>query len=99
MHQQLIPAVYLERVAARSTRAERLHELEQRSRQLLAPLRQPDSPLQRLDPDWRREVEIVAGQPPASMFEHLLSALDPPPRPARKRPRPRRVANLEPMAA
>ncbi len=159
VHQQLIPAIYLERVAARSTRAERRRELEQRSRQLLAPLRQPDSPLQRLDADQRREIEIVAGecadlfqrssscvegrngqlalhhhgkhrlsnrklaaltavhnyfirrpdgttaaerffgQAPASMFEHLLSALDPPPRPARKRPRPQRVAYLEPMAA
>ncbi len=159
VHQQLIPAIYLERVAARSTRAERRHELQQRSRQLLATLRQPDSPLQRLDADQRREVEIVAtecadlfqrssscvegrnghlalhhhgkhrlsnrklavltaihnyficrpdgttaaerffGQPPASMFDYLLAALDPPPRPARKRPRPQRVAYLEPMAA
>ncbi len=159
VHQQLIPAIYLERVAARSTRAERRHELQQRSRRLLATLRQPDSPLQRLDADQRREVEIVAtecadlfqrssscvegrnghlalhhhgkhrlgnrklavltaihnyfirrpdgttaaerffGQPPASMFDYLLAALDPPPRPARKRPRPQRVAYLEPMAA
>jgi hypothetical protein len=159
VHQQLIPAIYLERVAARSTRAERRHELRQRSHRLLAPLRQPDSPLQQLDADRRREIETVAGecadlfqrssscvegrngqlalhhhgkhrlsnrklaaltavhnyfirrpdgtsaaqrffgQPPAPMFEYLLSALDPPPRPARKRPRPQRVAYLEPMAA
>lgn len=46
VHQQLIPAIYLERVAARSTRAEQRHELHHRSQQLLAPLRQPDSPLQ-----------------------------------------------------
>jgi hypothetical protein len=159
VHQQLIPAIYLERVAARSTRAERRHELNRRSRQLLAPLRPPDAPLQRLAPERRREIETVAaecadlfqrssscvegrnghlalhhhgkhrlsnrkltvltavhnyfirrpdgttaaqrffGQPPAPMFEYLLAALDPPPRPARKRPRPPRVAYLEPMAA
>lgn len=45
VHQQLIPAIYLERVAARSTRAERRQELRQRSHRLLTPLRQPDSPL------------------------------------------------------
>jgi hypothetical protein len=44
VHQQLIPAIYLERVAARSTRAERRHELHRRSRALSAPLRLPDSP-------------------------------------------------------
>jgi hypothetical protein len=125
----------------------------------LAPLRQSDSPLQHLDAERRREIEIVAaecadlfqrssscvegrngqlalhhhgkhrlsnrklavltavhnyfirrpdgttaaerffGQAPAPMFAHLLTALDPPPRPARKRPRPPRVAYLEPMAA
>lgn len=159
VHQQLIPAIYLERVAARSTRAERRHELQRRSHQLLAPLRQPDSPLQRLDADERRAIETVAtectdlfqrssscvegrngqlalhhhgkhrlsnrkldvltavhnyftrrpdgttaaerffGQPPTPMFAYLLTVLDPPPRPARKRPRPQRVAYLEPMAA
>jgi tetratricopeptide (TPR) repeat protein len=159
VHQQLIPAIYLERVAARRTRAERRHELNRRSRQLLAPLRPPDAPLQRLAPERRREIETVAaecadlfqrssscvegrnghlalhhhgkhrlsnrkltvltavhnyfirrpdgttaaqrffGQPPAPMFEYLLAALDLPPRPARKRPRPPRVAYLEPMAA
>jgi transcriptional regulator with XRE-family HTH domain len=159
VHQQLIPAIYLERVAARSTRAERRHELHLRSAQLLAPLRQSDSPLQHVDAERRREIEIVAaecadlfqrssscvegrngqlalhhhgkhrlsnrklavltavhnyfirrpdgttaaerffGQPPAPMFAYLLTAIDPPPRPARKRPPPSRVAYLEPMAA
>jgi hypothetical protein len=159
VHQQLIPAIYLERVAARSTRAERRHDLHHRSQQLLEPLRHPDSPLQRLDADRRDEIETLAGecadlfqrssscvegrngqlalhhhgkhrlsdrklaaltamhnyfirrpdgtsaaerffgQPPTPMFEHLLSTLDPPPRPARKRPRPPRVAYLQPVAA
>lgn len=159
VHQQLIPAIYLERVAARSTRAERRHDLQRRSQQLLEPLRHPDSPLQRLDADRRDEIETLAGecadlfqrssscvegrngqlalhhhgkhrlsdrklaaltamhnyfirrpdgtsaaerffgQPPTPMFEHLLSTLDPPPRPARKRPRPPRVAYLQQVAA
>jgi hypothetical protein len=159
VHQQLIPAIYLERVAARSTRAERRHALHQRSRELLAPLCQPESPLQRIDAELRTTIEIVAaecadlfqrssscvegrngqlalhhhgkhrlsnrklavltamhnyfirrpdgttaaerffGQPPMLMFAYLLRTLDPPPRPARKRPRPPCVAYLEPMAA
>lgn len=159
VHQQLIPAIYLERAAVRSTRTERRRELRRRSQQLLEPLRHPDSPLQRLDADRRDEIETLAGecadlfqrssscvegrngqlalhhhgkhrlsnrklaaltamhnyfirrpdgtsaaerffgQPPIPMFDHLLSAIDPPPRPARKRPRPPRVAYLEPMAA
>jgi hypothetical protein len=50
-------------------------------------------------PDGADAAQRFFGQPPASMFEHLLSALDPTPRPARKRSRPQRVAYLEPMAA
>ena len=46
-----------------------------------------------------RAAERFFGQPPAPMFAYLLAALDPPPRPARKRPRPPRVAYPEPMAA
>jgi hypothetical protein len=62
VHQQLVPAIYLERVAARGTRAERRHELHRRSRELSAPLRQPDSPLQHLDAERRREIETVAAE-------------------------------------
>jgi hypothetical protein len=50
-------------------------------------------------PDGTTAAQRFFGQPPAPMFEYLLAALDPPPRPARKRPRPPRVAYLEPMAA
>jgi hypothetical protein len=62
VRQQLIPAIYLERVATRSTHAERRHELNHRSRDLLAALRQPDSPLEWLDADRRCEMETVAAE-------------------------------------
>jgi len=159
VHQQLIPAIYLERVAARSSTAERRHALRSRSAELLAPLRRLDSPLQALPAPVRADIETVAiecadlfqrssscvegrngqlslhhhgkhrlserklaaltavhnyficrpdgttaaerffGQAPAPMFESLLQHLDPPPRPALKRPRPPRPAYLEPLAA
>ena len=159
VHQQLIPAIYLERVAARSTGAERRHALRQRSQALLEPLRRPDSPLQALPQQLRTDIETVAGDcadlfqrssscvegrngqlalhhhgkhrlssrrlaaltaihnyfirrsdgttaaerffahAPAPMFDCLVRTLDPPPRPARKRPRAPRQAYLETLAA
>jgi hypothetical protein len=74
-HQQLIPAIYLERLAARSTRAERRHELHRRSGERLAPLRQPDSPLQRLDADLRHAIEIVAAEC-ADLFQRSSSCVE-----------------------
>lgn len=50
-------------------------------------------------PDGTTAAERFFGQSPAPMFERLLHHLDPPPRPARKRPRPPRPAYLEPLAA
>jgi hypothetical protein len=58
--EQLIPAVYLERVAARSTRAESRHRLRTLSAQLLAPLRQDEYPLPQLAPPARARIEQVA---------------------------------------
>lgn len=58
--EQLIPALYLERVAARSPRAETRHRLRALSRPLLEPLRQGDHPLQALAPALRAQVEQVA---------------------------------------
>lgn len=159
IHQQLIPAIYLERVAARSTGADRRHLLRQRSQALLEPLRRPDSPLPALPQPLRADIEAVAAecadlfqrssscvegrngqlslyhhgkhrlsarklaaltavhnyfirrpdgttaaerffsQPPAPIFDYLLQRLDPPPRPALKRPRPPRPPYLQPLAA
>lgn len=57
---QLIPALYLERVAGRSTHADTRHRLTALSAQLLAPVRQPTHPLQALAPARRAQIEAVA---------------------------------------
>lgn len=159
VHQQLIPAIYIDRVAERSTSAEVRHSLRDSSAKLLQPLHQPDSPLNQIDGDTRRNIETVAeecadlfqrssscvegrngqlalhhhgrhrlcdrklsaltvihnyfirrpdgttaaerffGQPPEPLFVYLLRRLRPPPRPARKRPRPPKQPYLLPAAA
>ena len=159
IHQQLIPAIYLERVAARSRGVERRQILRERAAERLAPLHRPDSPLRGLPEPLHVDIETVAtecadlfqrssscvegrngrlslyhhgkhrlsdrklaaltavhnyfirrpdgttaaerffAQAPTPMFEYLLQHLDPPPRPARKRPRPPRPAYLQALAA
>lgn len=60
--EQLIPALYyLERVAARSTRAEARTHLRALSAEVLKPLLKPDHPIQALDTDTRAHLEQVAG--------------------------------------
>ena len=59
--EQLIPALYLERVAARSPAAETRHRVQASSTALLDALRRPDHPLQRLAPEDSARVEQVAG--------------------------------------
>lgn len=73
--EQLIPALYLERVAARSTRAESRHRLRALSRQLLEPLRQPDHPLSALPPALRQRLEQVAGEC-ADLFQRSSSCVE-----------------------
>ena len=58
----LIPALYLERAAARSTHAEQRHRLRALSAQRLAPLQQSSHPIQALDAETRRHLEQVAGE-------------------------------------
>ena len=72
---QLIPALYLERVAARSTHAEPRHRLREMSRQLLEPLRQPDHPLQALPAAERARLEQVAGDC-ADLFQRSSSNVE-----------------------
>jgi hypothetical protein len=50
-------------------------------------------------PDGTTAAQRFFGTAPAPMFTYLLDALEPPPRPAGKRPRSPRGAYLEPMAA
>ena len=73
--EQLIPALYLERVAARSTRAEPRHRLRTLSRQLLEPLRHGAHPLQALSPTERARLEQVAGDC-ADRFQRSSSAVE-----------------------
>ena len=73
--EQLIPALYLERVAARHPRAEDRHRLRTLSHHLLEPLRQPDHPLQALPPADRQRIEPVAGEC-ADLFQRSSSAVE-----------------------
>ncbi|SDX71760.1 hypothetical protein SAMN05421783_1721 [Thiocapsa roseopersicina] len=75
MLDDLIPALYLERVAARSTRAEPRHRLRALSAQRLAPLRQPSHPIQSLDPQTRHHLEQVAGEC-ADLFQRSSSCVE-----------------------
>ena len=71
----LIPALYLERVATRSTGAETRHRLRALSTQLLEPLRRPGHPLQALTPAARERIEQVAGEC-ADLFQRSSSAVE-----------------------
>jgi hypothetical protein len=73
--EQLIPAIYLERVAARSTAAETRHRMQAASTALLDALRQPDHPLQRLAPEASAHVEQVAGAG-ADLFQRSSSCVE-----------------------
>ena len=71
---QLIPAIYLERVAGRS-QAETRHRLQALGAQLLDPLRQPAHPLQALAPALRARIEDVA-QGCADLFQRSSSCVE-----------------------
>jgi hypothetical protein len=73
--EQLIPALYLERVAARSTRAEARTRLRALSAEVLEPLLKPDHPIQALDTDMRAHLEQVAGDC-ADLFQRSSSAVE-----------------------
>jgi transcriptional regulator with XRE-family HTH domain len=73
--EQLIPAIYLERVATRSTRAESRHRLHALSARMLEPLRQATHPLQQLAPTSRACIEQVAGEC-ADLFQRSSSAVE-----------------------
>jgi hypothetical protein len=75
MHNALIPALYLQRVAARSSDAEQRHWLRTLSAQRLAPLRQPSHPIQTLDAETRAHLEQVAGEC-ADLFQRSSSCVE-----------------------
>ena len=72
---ELIPALYIERVAARSTRAEARMRLHTLSAELLKPLRAPDHPIQAFDTNARALIEQVAGEC-ADLFQRSSSAVE-----------------------
>jgi hypothetical protein len=71
----LIPALYLERAAARSTRARERRRLRALSAQLLEPLRQSAHPLQVMAPTQRQHLERVAGDC-ADLFQRSSSCVE-----------------------
>jgi transposase-like protein len=73
--EQLIPALYLERVAGRSTDAETRRRLREMSARMLGPLRQHDHPLQALTPPLREQTEQLAGEC-ADLFQRSSSAVE-----------------------
>ena len=75
LHEQLIPALYLERVAARSTTAEPRHRVQAVSTALRDALQRPDHPLQRLAPEDSVRVEQVAGAC-ADLFQRSSSCVE-----------------------
>ena len=75
MLNDLIPALYLERAAARSSRAEQRHRLRALSAQRLAPLQQPAHPIQSLEEQTRRHLEQVAGDC-ADLFQRSSSCVE-----------------------
>ncbi|MBK5941488.1 DUF6399 domain-containing protein [Halochromatium roseum] len=75
MLNDLIPALYLERAAARSPSAEQRHRLRALSAQRLAPLQQPAHPIQSLDEATRRHLEQVAGDC-ADLFQRSSSCVE-----------------------
>ena len=72
---QLIPALYIERVAARSTGAETRTRLHALSAQVLAPLLEPHHPIQAFDTATRAHIEQVAGEC-ADLFQRSSSAVE-----------------------
>ena len=75
LHNELIPALYLQRVGARSSRAETSQRLMALSTTLLEPLRQPSHPLQQLPLATRQQLEALAGDC-ADLFQRSSSCVE-----------------------
>lgn len=73
--EQLIPAIYLDRVADRCTHAEQRRALRALSAQLLEPLRQPEQAFQALATDERQRLEQVAAEC-ADLFQRSSSGVE-----------------------
>jgi hypothetical protein len=71
----LIPALYLERVAARAPHAEARQRHQALSTRLLTPLREPTHPIPTLDAETRALIEQVAGEC-ADLFQRSSSCVE-----------------------
>jgi hypothetical protein len=72
---QLIPALYLRRVAAQTTDREQRQRLQHHATELLAPLHAPGSPLTGLPPDELALIEQVATES-AHLFQRSSSCVE-----------------------
>ena len=72
---QLIPALYLQRVAAQTTDREQRQRLQHHATELLAPLKAPGSPLAGLPPDELALIEQVATES-AQLFQRSSSCVE-----------------------
>jgi hypothetical protein len=75
VHQQLIPAIYLQLVANKASCAEDRHALYERSQALLASLQTPDSPLFLVPQEERLLIESVASEC-AHLFQRSSSCTE-----------------------
>ncbi len=75
VYENLVPALYLERVAGRSDHAEHRTEVRATAARLLEPLRRPEHPIQGLPADTRALLEQVAGEC-ADLFQRSSSAVE-----------------------
>ena len=73
--EQIVPALYLEQVAARSIGAATRQHVQALSTALLEPLRHPDHPLQTLAPEASARGEQVAGAG-ADLFQRRSSCVE-----------------------
>jgi hypothetical protein len=72
---QLLPALYLRRVAAQTTDREQRQRLQQQATELIAPLNAPGSPLTGLPPDEGALIEQVATES-APLFQRSRSCVE-----------------------
>ncbi|QEP41954.1 hypothetical protein D5085_01630 [Ectothiorhodospiraceae bacterium BW-2] len=75
IHDQLIPALYLQRVAQRMTTAEKAQPIAATSQALLEPLRQSEHPIMSLPEQERAQIDAVANEC-ADLFQRSSSAVE-----------------------
>jgi len=75
VYEQLIPGIYLSRVAGKAPEAEQRHLLRKKAEALLAPLRIRDGPFQYIEESERKRIEQVAEEC-AHLFQRSSSCVE-----------------------